>query len=253
VLGVVSGPSVAACPVEETVVCFSVQADVAAGVVLLPMAVVSLREVHHVRELAFASLPLLFALHQLTEAVVWARLEGHAVSGPLWHAAVLAYVGYAMVVLPTLFPLSVLLLEPRGDRLRVAPFVVLGLVLSVVFAVEVFSAPVTVVPHPHALEYATGVRHGDLLSVAYVVAVIGPALLSGYRSVVAFGVVNLVGLLLVAAVYLDAFASLWCVYAAITSALIMIHMVRRRRLPDSDRLEGLPRTRAAACRMRAPR
>lgn len=230
--------------------CFSVQADVAAGAVLLPMAVVSLREVRHVRELAFASLPLLFALHQLIEAVVWARFDGHSVSGPLWHAAVSAYVGYAMVVLPTLFPLSVLLLEPRADRLRVAPFVVLGLAMSVVFAVEVFSAPVTVVAHPHALEYATGLRHGDLLSVGYVVAVIGPALFSGYRSVVAFGLVNLVGLVVVAAVYLDAFASLWCVYAAITSALVVLHMIRRRRLPDSDRLEGLPRIRPARGRIR---
>ena len=159
----------------------------------------SLREVRHVRELAFAALPLLFALHQLIEAVVWARFDGLSVSGPLWHAAVLAYVSYAMVVLPTLFPLSVLLLEPRGDRLRVAPFVVLGLAMSVVFAVEVFSAPVTVVAHPHALEYATGLRHGDLLSVGYIVAVIGPALFSGYRSVVAFGLVNLVGLVVVAA------------------------------------------------------
>jgi hypothetical protein len=220
-------------------VCFSVEADVAAGVVLLPVAVVALREVRHVRELPFASLPLLFALHQLTEAVVWARADGDSV--PVWaaRAAALAYVAFALVVLPTLFPVAVLLLEPRCARLRVAPFVVLGLVVSVVFAVEVLPAPVRVVMHPHALEYATGLSHGGTLSIGYVVAVIGPLLLSGYRSIVAFGVINLVGLLVVAWAYLDAFASLWCVYAALTSALVVLHMVRRRRLPDSDRLEGL--------------
>jgi hypothetical protein len=219
--------------------CFSVEADVAAGVVLLPMAAVSLREVCHVRELPFASLPLLFALHQLTESVVWARSDGDDVPGWASHAAVLAYVGFALVVLPTLFPLAILMLEPRVARLRVAPFVVLGLVVSIVFAVEVFPSPVTVVVHPHALEYATGLSHGDILSVGYVVAVIGPALLSGYRSIVAFGVLNLVGLVVVAWVYLDAFASLWCVYAALTSALVVLHMFRRRHLPESDRLEGL--------------
>jgi hypothetical protein len=222
-------------------VCFSVQADVVAGVVLLPMAFVSLREVRQAREVPFASLPLLFALHQLIEAVVWAGSDGYEVSRSVWQAAVWMYVGFAMVVLPTLFPLSVLLLEPQGARRRVAPFVALGVVMSAVFTVEVFSAPVTAVSHPHALEYATGLSHGGLLSLGYIVAVIGPALLSGYRSVVAFGVVNLVGLLVVATVYLDAFASLWCVYAALTSALVMVHMILRRRLPDSDRLEGLPR------------
>lgn len=221
--------------------CFSVQADVVAGAVLLPIAVVSLREVRQARELPFASLPLLFALHQLAEAVIWATYDEHSVSQHLGQVAVWAYVGFALVVLPTLFPLSVLLLEPQGDRLRVAPFVVLGVVLSLIYAVEVLSAPVTVVVHPHALEYATGLSHGGFLAVAYVVAVIGPAVLSGYRSIVAFGWVNLAGLVVVAVVYEDAFASLWCVYAALTSALVMVHMVRRRGLPDADRLEGLPR------------
>ncbi|CUR54577.1 conserved membrane hypothetical protein [metagenome] len=223
--------------------CFSVEADVVAGLVVLPMAVVSLREVRHVREVPFASLPLLFALHQLTEALVWAHYEDGWASPQFGETAVWLYVGFAMVVLPTLFPLSVLLLEPQGARLRVAPFVVLGAVLSVVFAVEIFTAPVTVVVHPHALEYATGLTRGDLLSVLYVVAVIGPALFSGYRSIVAFGLVNLAGLLVVAVAYLDAFASLWCVYAALTSALVVVHMIRRRRLPDADRLEGLPEAR----------
>lgn len=72
----------------------------------------------------------------------------------------------------------------------------------------------------------------------YIVAVIGPSLLSGYRSLVAFGVLNLVGLTAVALVYAEAFTSLWCVYAAFTSVFITVHMVRRRGLPDSDRLDG---------------
>jgi hypothetical protein len=204
------------------------------------MAIVSLREVRRPRELPFASLPLVFALHQLTEAVVWARVDGQV--GPsLGHVAVMAYVSVAMVVLPVLFPLSVLLLEPRGDRLRVAPFVCLGAVVAAIMAVEVFSAPVTVVAHPHALEYVTGLSHGEGLAVAYVLAVVPPALLSGYRSVVAFGVANLAGLLVVAVIYAEAFASLWCVYAALTSCLVMVHMVRRRQLVDADRLHGAPR------------
>lgn len=221
--------------------CFSAEADIVAAAAIAPMAVVALREVRQVRELPFAALPLLFALHQLVEAVVWLGLDGQSVAEPVSQAAALAYVAYAMVVLPTLFPLSVLLLEPRGDRLRVAPFVVLGGVLSVVFAAQVFSGPVSVVGHPHALEYDAGLSDGDVLSVFYVVAVIGPAVLSGYRSVALFGWMNLAGLLVVAYVYVEAFASLWCVYAALTSALMALHMVRRRRLPDSDRLEGLPR------------
>jgi hypothetical protein len=216
--------------------CFSVEADVVAGALLLPVAAVSLREVRHVRELPFASLPLLFALHQLTEAVVWAGVDHHAVPAWAQQTATVLYVGYALVVLPTLFPLAVLLLEPRHLRRRVAPYVVLGLVVSVGLGAAAFSGPITVVVHPHALEYSAGLWHGGAFAILYVVAVIGPSVMSGYRSVVAFGLVNLVGLVVVAILYREAFASLWCVYAALTSVFILVHMVRRRWLPDADRL-----------------
>ena len=63
--------------------------------------------------------------------------------------------------------------------------------------------------------------------------------MSGYRSLVAFGWVNLVGLTVVVVVYFQAFVSLWCVFAACTSVLILVHMVRRRRLPEADRLHGV--------------
>lgn len=50
--------------------CFSVQADLAAGVVLVPIEVLSLREARSRRELPFAMLPTVFCVHQLIEAVV---------------------------------------------------------------------------------------------------------------------------------------------------------------------------------------
>ena len=43
----------------------------------------------------------------------------------------------------------------------------------------------------------------------------------------AFGVVNLVGLTVVAWAYRDAFASLWCVYAAVSSVLVLVHLAHR--------------------------
>ncbi len=220
--------------------CFSVQADLVAGIALLPVAAVSLREVRHVREVPFAALPLLFALHQLVEAVVWAGVEGH-VSAATQHAAAMAYLIFAFPVLPILMPTAVLLLEPRDSRLRVAPFVALGAVVATYFALAVLTGPVEVVAHPHALSYVAQLENGVLWTGLYIVAVIGPSLLSGYPSIVAFGVVNLVGLTVVALVYAEAFASVWCVCAAFSSIFITLHMVRRRRLPDSDRLHGVPR------------
>lgn len=217
--------------------CFSVTADLVVGALLVPIAALSLREARHWRELPFAMLPAVFAVHQFIEAAIWAGLDGD-VSAATTQFAVRAYLFVALPLLPTLFPLSVLLLEPRGARRRVAPFVVLGAVVSAYLAVVVLAHPVVVIEHPHALQYQTAVENQYVWAALYVVAVIGPALMSGYPSIVAFGALNLVGLTVVAVFYVEAFTSLWCLYAAAISVLVLLHMVRRRRLPDPHRLRG---------------
>lgn len=217
--------------------CFSTEADLVAGIALLPVAALSLREVRCVREVPFAALPLLFAAHQLTEALVWAGADGD-VSASVQKAGALVYVLFAFAVLPTLVPVAVLLLEPKGARMRVAPFVAIGLVVSAQLAYFVLSGPLTVEAHAHAVEYHVGLENGMVWAVLYIVAVVGPSLLSGYPSIVAFGALNLVGLVVVALAYREAFASIWCVVAALSSGLVLLHMYLRRRLPDPHRLRG---------------
>ena len=219
--------------------CFSATADLAVGAALTPIAVLSLREVKHPREVPFALLPTVFAVHQFIEAFIWAN-QHKSTPSSLTHVAVSAYVVIAFPLLPTLVPLSVLLLEPRGARLRVAPFVGLGVVVSAYLTFTLLTKPIGVQEHPHALSYQTGVQNAAVWVVLYIVAVIGPAVLSGYRSIFWFGIVNLVGLVVVAVMYVQAFASLWCIYAAAASVLVLVHMIRRRRLPDPHRRDGVP-------------
>ncbi|OBB78957.1 hypothetical protein A5760_21430 [Mycobacterium colombiense] len=223
--------------------CFSITADLVVGTALVPVAVATLREVKHWREVPFALLPTVFAVHQFIEAAVW---PNGVVSPGMANVAMRAYVFIALPLLPALVPWAILMLEPRGARLRVAPFAVLGTVVSVYLAVVVLTEPVTVTKGPHALQYQTGVSDGYVWAALYVIAVIGPALMSGYRSIVVFGLANLVGLTVVAIVYTQAFASLWCIYAAALSVLALVHMVRRRRLPDPHRLHGVAEDRATS-------
>lgn len=219
--------------------CFSTEADLVAGVALLPVAALSLREVRCAREVPFAALPLLFAAHQLVEMFVWAGVDGD-VSASIQQLAALAYALFAFPLLPTLVPTAVLLLEPRGARLRVAPFVAIGVVVSAYLTYVVLAGPLVVEPHPHALVYRIGLENGTVWAVLYILAVVGPSLLSGYPSIVFFGAFNLLGLTLVAIAYQEAFASIWCVVAALSSVLVLVHMHRRRRLPDPHRLHGHP-------------
>jgi hypothetical protein len=214
---------------------FSIEADLVAGVALLPVAALSLREVKTWREVPFAALPAVFAAHQLIESLVWAQVSG-SVSAEVGGIAALAYLLIAMPLLPTLVPVSVMLLEPRSARLRVAPFLGLGLTASAYLAYVVLTKPIGVTAYPHCLAYQTGVEHPFVWATVYVAAVLGALLMSSYPTVVTFGVLNVLGIVMVAVLYFEAFTSLWCAFAAVASILVLVHMRSRRRMPDALRL-----------------
>ena len=106
--------------------CFSASANFVGSAVLGAIGVATLTEVKHRRELLFAAMPCLFALHQFTEGFVWLGLDGR-LPPIVTHDAAAAYVLYAQGLLPFLLPLSVLLIEPtRARRRRMLDFATLG-------------------------------------------------------------------------------------------------------------------------------
>ena len=56
--------------------CFSATANFVGSTVLAGVGVVTLTKVKHRRELLFAALPVLFAIHQFIEGFVWLGLDG---------------------------------------------------------------------------------------------------------------------------------------------------------------------------------
>lgn len=214
--------------------CFSAEADLIAGAAILPIGVLALSRVRAPRELPFAALPLLFACHQLVEALVWAGADGSVGAGTA-HTAAVVYVLFALPFLPTFVPVAVLLLESGRRRQAVVPFLALGMAVSAYMAWHIAANGVRVSVHPHAIVYRVGLGDEDLWTGLYVLAVMGACLVSRHRAVVAFGVVNVVGLSLVAWAYSDAFASLWCLYAAVSSLLVLVHLAHRPAVADERR------------------
>ena len=91
--------------------CFSATANFVGSTALGAVGVVTLTHVKHRRELLFAALPTLFAVHQFTEGFVWLGLDG-ILSAKVAHKMGAAFMLYAQGLLPFLLPLSVLLSEP---------------------------------------------------------------------------------------------------------------------------------------------
>src|ERR1700751_1143872 len=106
--------------------CFSATANFVGSGALAAVGVITLTRVRHRRELLFASLPTLFAVHQLTEGFVWLGLDG-VLSPGVTHKMGAAFGLYAQGLLPFLLPLSILLLEPTVKaRKRMLPFLAIG-------------------------------------------------------------------------------------------------------------------------------
>ena len=219
--------------------CFSPQADIAGGLVITAIGVDAVRHIRQRREfIALAWLPLLLGAHQFIEAFVWLWLQGH-VPRVVGQAALWAYLLIAFVVLPVLVPLAVIALEPtRRRKWMMAPFAVTGTLIAIALLVAMARGPVGVKLAPYHLSYGLRIPDGFLIVALYVAAVCGPLLLSGYRNVAIFGMVNLIAVIIIARLTISGFASVWCGWAAISSAAITLHCRSAKPHPKHAQASG---------------
>src|SRR5271170_1223022 len=201
--------------------CFSATANFVGSAALGAIGTVTLTRVKHRRELLFAALPMLFAIHQFIEGFVWLGLDG-ILSPAVAHAMGAAFMLYAQGLLPFLLPLSVLLFEPDAtSRKRMLPFLAIGVAttLYILWALTAYSFQVYV--KENSLVYINPATNNTAVALLYVIATCGSLFFSKVRVMVLFGAANLIILLIVMVLKRYAFTSLWCAYAAIASVIIL--------------------------------
>jgi hypothetical protein len=203
--------------------CFSATANFVGSGVLGAVGVVTFTKVKHRRELLFAALPTLFAVHQFIEGFVWLGLDGKF-SPTTTHNMAAAYMLYAQGILPFLLPLSVLLFEPdRKSRTRMLPFVVLGAGTALYILWALTAYPLEVFARGNSIVYINPATDNLAVAILYVIATCGSLFLSKVKPMVIFGAANLAILLAVMEFKRYAFTSLWCAYAAIASVIILAY------------------------------
>lgn len=135
------------------------------------------------------------------------------------------YLLFALVALPMLVPLMFFFVEPRGSRRwRMVPFLLLGVAVSTVLLEAMLVGGPSVKLGTYHLAYSIGLHHGVAIIGLYIVATCGPLLLSGFRTVVWFGVANVAAVIALALLCASGFTSLWCFYAALLSGAIALHL-----------------------------
>ncbi len=208
--------------------CFSATANFVGSGVLGAVGVVTLTKVKHRRELLFAALPTLFAVHQFMEGFVWLGLDG-ILSPAVAHDMGAAFMLYAQGLLPFLLPLSVLLFEPNAkSRSRMLPFLVLGgaTTLYILWALTAF--PLQLYVRGNSIVYLNQATNNTAVAVLYVIATCGTLFFSKIKMMIIFGAANLAILLVVMEVKRYAFTSLWCAYAAVASVIILAFFWKSR-------------------------
>ena len=203
--------------------CFSATINFVGSGVLAVAGVATLAKVKHRREVLFAALPTLFAIHQFIEGFVWLGLDG-ILSPAVAHDMGAAFMLYAQGLLPFLVSLAVLLFESdRKSRQFMLPFAVIGAATTLYILWALTAFPTEVYVRGNSIVYINQATNNMTVAVLYVIATCGSLFFSKIRMMVLFGAANLAILLIVMAVKRYAFTSVWCAYAAVASVIILAY------------------------------
>jgi hypothetical protein len=219
--------------------CFSASVSFAASAFVASAGALAIRATQKPSERPFASVPILFAIQQFIEGVLWLLLP-HVGTTPATHGLVQIYAFFIGVIWPIMIPLGILLIEPGLIRRRLMMAV---LAIGVIVAIGTFSIIVRygvgVQVVNQCLVYSNPVGGGFLIRSAYVIATCAAYFLSSHASVRWIGVAMVAGFGVAFSFYRLNWPSVWCFFAAIVSALIYLHF-RRLRVASGPELETAP-------------
>ena len=219
--------------------CFSATASVSAGAVLLGIGALTLKSARRPCEWPFAAIPLLFAIQQLIEGVIWLTFSADA---PLLNTVMThAYSFFSHVLWPIYLPVAVLMIEPPGGRRRTLTALVLaGSAVAIYLLYVLVAFPVVSRPISQHVEYDSPHFFAAAVMTLYLVSTTVSPLLSTLRGVKIFGALALLSFGAAYYFYATWFISVWCFFAALLSTVIYIHFAwRPTERSGSQQMRGL--------------
>ena len=207
--------------------CFSASASFSAGAVLLGLGALTLKSARRSRELPFAAIPLLFAIQQLSEGVIWLtfRYEAPQVNAVMTHV----YSFFSHVLWPVYVPMAVLLIESPGWRRRaLLAFIAAGVAVGAYLLYFLFAFPIVSRPIGQHIEYVSPHFFAMAAMTLYLLSTTVSPIFSRYPMVNVFGILALLSFGAAYYFYATWFISVWCFFAALLSAVVFVHFVRHR-------------------------
>ncbi len=207
--------------------CFSATASFSAGLGLLVIGVVAARRTRNTAELPFALIPALFGVQQLVEGALWLALGRDA---PLLTSCLTqTYSAFSQILWPFYIPLAVLLLEVvPWRRTVIGAFAIAGLAVSMFLAWAMLHQPVLAELRDHHISYVFWHSSVVTATALYLLGACLSPLVSSHSVVRVFGLGATVSLVTAYTLYSTWFISVWCFFAAVLSAVVLLHFAPNR-------------------------
>ncbi len=210
--------------------CFSTEASFIAGAVLTTVGVVAIKKAQPRSYLAFATIPLLFAIQQFSEGFEWLAFNGHISEGWLSPTKYI-FLFFAQVVWPAWVPFSVFKAEREPSRMKLLiPFVVAGFCLAAyhTYCLIFYNVSAEVSEH-HILYKLDYLEIGkSITNPVYFATAAVSCFLSTDKRIKLVGVANFISLLVAFLLFREHLLSVWCYFGAIISVTVLWAVYPRR-------------------------
>lgn len=208
--------------------CFSAQASFSAGAILFGISYVSFKNLKSKDLWPVAMVPLMFAIQQTLEGIVWLSKLNYLPEIFLTLSKY-GFLFFAFVVWPFWMPFACWNIEKIKQQKQLLSIIMaLGIFVSLALIWQLLSG-VEVTASCNHLIYTTN-RYYDLdgyALFAYCLATILPFFISSYKNMWVIGLMTAITLLLTMAFFWYFLTSVWCFFAAIVSAFAYL-LVRKK-------------------------
>lgn len=207
--------------------CFSASASFGAGLVLSVIGVVSIKKAEHRSQWLFASIPLIFAVQQISEGILWLALPQPDLLNTqkiFTHIFLL----FAQIIWPIWVPIAILLLEKNSTRKNIQKVLIAaGLVVGIYlgYCLLAFHVESSIIGHhiSYQQDYPTAFKGFGI--VFYAMATIVPTFLSHIKRMWILGLTILISYIITRIFYEHYVLSVWCFFSSIISISVYLIML----------------------------
>ncbi len=219
--------------------CFSATASFGASAILGTIGIIAVAKAKTNPQRLFATIPLIFAVQQLTEGFLWLSLKNADMAS--WQPLLTCiYLVFAMAVWPLWVPLTIRLLEKDGRSKRIMNVLVgIGAVVAICVALILslypvqamtpvclscpFSSTPSLSQHLHYRFTFPPIPKGLIgaFTVLYIMATIITPFISSIKKMKWLGFVFLASYLFAVILYNGFVISIWCFFAALLSFVVL--------------------------------